>query len=133
MRGQMVVIASYLAILLVVIVLFYTFIEVMPLTNSSSRSNSLFLNIETIIKRKTNWTAKELVDAIVEAYHPSLVNVSIRAYDILENDTLIWNDSAVYYPYNVSLGKINTYRFVYTTLYRTGYYTEYIIEVGYRK
>jgi hypothetical protein len=131
MRGQVVVIAAYLAVILVVIVLFYEFIYILPLTTTRAENMSIQLDIERIIKSRINWTAKDLVEAIIREFNPSYVNVSIKAYNILMNDTLLYNDTAVYMPYNVSLSRLIKYYFVYTELYRNGYYLEYIIEVGF--
>ncbi len=131
MRSQVVVIAAYLAVLLTIIVLFYEFIYVLPLTTMEVKNASIQLDIEKIIRSRINWTAKELVEAIIREYNPSYVNVSIKAYNILKNDTLLYNDTAIYMPYNVSLSRLIKYYFVYTELYRNGYYLEYIIEVGF--
>ena len=132
MKGQSVIISSYLAIVLVILVLFVTFIHFIPLTNTNVSSKCVYLDLEKIIYSRINWTARDLVEAIVSSYNPDYVNVTIRIYDVLNDNRLIDSDNAVYMPYNIDLNKLVVRRYVFTDLGRGGCYREIIVEVGFK-
>ncbi|GEM_PF-2304913 len=132
MRSQSILVASFMAVALVVILLFIEFIYILPETLTTKEAGVANIEIYKLIDSRANWTAKDLVEAIVSRYNPDYVNVSIKVYDILNNDSLILSDKTTYKLYNVSLNELLIYKYAYTKLYRNGHYVEYLVEVGFK-
>ena len=132
MKGQSILVSSFMAITLIVLMLFILFIFILPETLATKEAGIVNIDVYKLIDMRANWTARDLVEAIITRYNAEYVNVTITVYDILNNNTLLFSDRATYKPYNVSLGQLMIYKFVYTKLYRNGHYVEYLVEVGFR-
>lgn len=128
MRLQLFIISSFIATLLVVIVLFTYYIGVMAETNIHVSQRYSSSDIYDFIKTRINWTAKDLCEALLEKFGFSYVNASIATYDVLRNNMVVHRDSATYKPLDKQPLVKTTY--VITDLCRDGKYIEYVIEVG---
>ena len=132
MRSQAIVISAYLAIIILSLILLFEFVYLIPFANTRNESRSIHLYIQGIIESRGNWTARELANTIAEEYGVDYVNVTIIAYNILDNNRIIYVDNAVYRPVGISLDSLITNQYSYSVLYRNGHYVLYQIEVGYR-
>ena len=125
-------IAAFMAVMVVVILLLIEFLYILPESLTSRETSIAGINVYELIESRGNWTAPELVEAIISRYNPEYVNVSIKVYDILMNDTVVYSDRATYKPVNITLDQLIIYKYVFTKLYRSGHYVEYLIEVGFK-
>ncbi len=132
MKGQTMVIASYLAVMVMVILLFVEFIYILPETLTRREYSATSVDVYGLIDSRGNWTARDLLNALVDRYNPDYVNVSITVYNILNNDMILYRDYASYRALNVTIDELNIHRYAYTKLYRNGYYVEYLVEVGFK-
>lgn len=132
MRAQSIIIAAYLAVVLAVLLVFIEFTFILPKTIIRSEPGVAGISVYEIIESRGNWTARELVEALISKYNPEYVNVSIRVYNILDDNKLIWRDQASYRELNVTIDDLIIYYYVFTKLYRNGHYVEYIVEVGFK-
>lgn len=132
MRAQVTVLSAFLAAILVIIGLFTVFIHFIPLANTKASYRSVRFDIERTVLSRTNWTARELVEELIAEYSPDYVNVSVRIYDVLDNNKLVYCDQATYTEYGIRVEDLQVYCYVITSLARNGYYIEYVIEVGYK-
>jgi len=128
LKLQIFIISSFIATLLVVIVLFTYYMSVMAETNIHLSQRNSLNDIYDFIKTRINWTARGLCEALLEKFGFSYVNVSITTYDILKNNTIVYRDSAVYKP--IDKQPVIKSTFIITDLCRDGKYVEYVIEVG---
>jgi len=132
MRGQVVLIASYLASVVMVAVIMFYFTSILPYTSTYNKQSSVMVDVYSIIESRDDWTALELADAIARSGSFDYVNVSITSYNILRNNTVLYTDTATYMPTNISLSSLVISRYTYSILYPSGVYTEYLVEVGRR-
>jgi len=132
MRSQAVLIASYLASVVMVMLIMFYFATVLPYTSTYSKPSTATVDVYKIIESRGNWTALELADAIVKAGSFDYVNITITSYDILRNNTVVYMDSATYMPVDVNPTSLVITRYTYSILYLSGIYTEYLVEVGRR-
>lgn len=128
MRLQMFIISSFIATVLVILVLFTYYINVVAETNVHVSTSHGLSDIYDLIKTRINWTAREMCDALIERFGFSYVNVSISTYDILRDNRVVYTDKAVMRPVGKQVSVRATY--VLTDLRRDGKYVEYLIEVG---
>jgi len=132
MRSQAVLIASYLASVVMVMLIMFYFTTVLPYTSTYNKPSTAMIDVYKIIESRGNWTALELADAIARAGSFDYVNVTITSYNILRNNTVVYRDSATYMPVGVNLSSLVITRYTYSILYLSGIYTEYLVEVGHR-
>lgn len=128
MKLQIFIISSFIATVLVILVLFTYYINVVAETNIHVSPRHNLNDIYEIIKSRINWTAGELCNTLLERFGFSYVNVSITIYDILRNNQVVYMDKAIYNPVGRQVSVKATY--VLTDLCRDGKYIEYLIEVG---
>lgn len=132
MRAQITVLSAFLASILIIITLFTVFIYFIPLTSTKTTYRSVRLDIERIVLSRTSWTAEELVEELIAVYSPEYINVSIKVYNVLDNNRLVYSDNATYTEHGIRAEDLQVYRYMITGLSRNGNYTEYVIEVGFR-
>jgi len=132
MRSQAVLIASYLASVVMVMLIMFYFTTVLPYTSTYNKPGTVMVDAYKIIESRGNWTALELADAIARAGSFDYVNVTITSYNILQNNTVVYRDSATYMPVDVNPTSLVITRYTYSILYLSGIYTEYLVEVGRR-
>lgn len=132
MKSQSMLVASFMSIVLIVMLLFILFIYILPGTLTSRETSYVSIDVYRLIDSRGNWTARELVEAIISRYNPDYVNVSINVYNVLDHNKLVYSDHLIYRLYNVSINELFIHRYIYTRLYRNGYYVEYIVEVGFK-
>lgn len=128
MRIQMFIISSFIATVLVVLVLLTYYIKVVAEANVHVSPSRSLNDVYELVKSRINWTARELCDSLLERFGFSYVNVSITTYDLLRNNQIIYVDKAVYRSVEKQVSAKATY--VLTDLSRDGKYLEYLIEVG---
>jgi len=132
MRSQAVLIASYLASVVMVMMIMFYFTGVLPYTSTYNKPSTAMVDVYNIIGSRDDWTALELADTIARVGSFDYVNVSITSYNISRNNMVVYMDSATYMPIGVNLSSLVITRYTYTILYPSGIYTEYIVEVGRR-
>jgi len=132
MKSQVVVIASYLASVVMVLMMLFYVVSILPFTAAYIKVRTTAVDIYQLIESRSNWTASELVEVLVKAGHYEYVKVSIKSYDILRNNTVVYSDTAVFAPVGVDFSNLLIDRYSYSILYSTGIYVQYIVEVGYK-
>ena len=132
MRSQAIIISAYLAIVILSLILLFEFVYLIPFSSSRTERYSIQFYIRDIIESRGNWTAVELANAIANEYSVDYVNVTIIAYNVLNNNKIVYRDNAMYRDISMSLSNLIINKFSYSILYRNGYYVLYLIEVGYR-
>jgi len=132
MRSQVLVIASYLASVVMILMILLYVASILPFTTAHVRVRTTMIDVYKLIESRSSWRAWELVEVLVQTYQFDYVNVTITSYNVLNSDAVIGRDNAVYLPVGVDPSSLVINRYSYSILYPSGIYTQYVVEVGYR-
>ncbi len=130
MKSQTVIISSYLAAVLVVIIMVAMYVSLFPWMTSYN-INYRRTNVLVIIREKTHWGAKELALNISSRLGADYVYVDIKAINIIDN-TVVYEDRYNISLVDVPLKELTIFIYSYSRTTRNGTMYIYYVEVGYR-
>ncbi|GEM_PF-2418448 len=129
-KAQSVIISSYLAAVLVVVVIIAMYAMLYPwMTNYTMNYRNI--NVLKVVREKVYWEPKELAMKISGDLGADYVYVHIKAVYIV-NMSVLFEKSYKIVPYDVDLNKLMLYSYQFSRTIRNGTMYIYYIEVGYK-
>jgi len=130
LRSQAVMIASYLASMVIVLAVTILFLRIFSYTSSYSVEQH-GQDIYDILSSKPIWSAEGLAREVLLKTDAYYVRVNITIYDLV-NGSFVGRDFYEIKTVGISLSDLNVRTYMYSVATRDAYLYTYYLEVGYR-